>query len=96
MENAIRYTQDTALKGRRFESIEAQNEWLMHCEDRWASRRIHGRVKRQVEELFQDEKPYLRPRMIGPAIAGASLMTLHAAVLMAVQKFGGAAPAKNH
>jgi hypothetical protein len=24
----------------------------------WASMRIHGRVKRQVEELFQEEKPY--------------------------------------
>jgi transposase len=61
VENAIKYTQDTALKGRKFESIEAQNEWLMHWEDRWASLRIHGRVKRQVEELFQEEKPYLQP-----------------------------------
>jgi transposase/5S rRNA maturation endonuclease (ribonuclease M5) len=61
VENAINYTQNTALKGRKFESIEAQNEWLMHWEDRWASLRIHGRVKRQVEELFQEEKPYLQP-----------------------------------
>jgi len=61
VENAIKYTQDTALKGRKFESIEAQNEWLVHWEDRWASRRIHGRIKRQVEELFQEEKPYLQP-----------------------------------
>jgi transposase len=61
VENAINYTQNTALKGRKFESIEAQNQWLMHWEDRWASLRIHGRVKRQVEELFQEEKPYLQP-----------------------------------
>jgi transposase len=61
VENAIKYTQDTALKGRKFESIEAQNEFLMHWEEHWASRRIHGRVKRQVEELFQEEKPYLQP-----------------------------------
>jgi len=61
VENAVKYTQNTALKGRKFESIEAQNEWLMHWEDRWASRRIHGRVKRQVAELFQEEKPYLQP-----------------------------------
>jgi transposase len=40
VENAVKYTQDTALKGRRFESIEAQNEWLMHWEERWAARRI--------------------------------------------------------
>ena len=61
VENAVKYTQNTALKGRKFESIEAQNEWLMHWEDRWASRRIHGRIKRQVAELFQEEKPYLQP-----------------------------------
>lgn len=61
VENAIQYTQNTALKGRVFESLEAQNEWLMHWEERWASRRIHGRVKRQVEELFLEEKPYLQP-----------------------------------
>jgi len=61
VENAINYTQNTGLKGRKFESIETQNEWLMHWEERWASLRIHGRVKRQVEELFQEEKPYLQP-----------------------------------
>jgi transposase/5S rRNA maturation endonuclease (ribonuclease M5) len=65
VENAINYTQNTALKGRKFESIEAQNTWLMHWEARWASLRIHGRVKRQVEELFQEEKPYLQPLPLG-------------------------------
>jgi transposase len=65
VENAVNYTQNTALKGRKFESIEAQNAWLMHWEDRWASLRIHGRVKRQVEELFQEEKPYLQPLPLG-------------------------------
>ena len=66
VENAVKYTQNTALKGRKFDSIEAQNEWLMHWEDRWASRRIHGRIKRQVEELFQEEKPYLQPLPLMP------------------------------
>jgi transposase len=60
VENAVKYTQDTGLKGRTFSSVEAQNEWLMHWEDRWASRRIHGRAKRQVEEMFQEERPYLQ------------------------------------
>ena len=60
VENAIQHTQDTALKGRIFESIEAQNEWLMHWEERWAAQRIHGRKKRQVEEMFQEERPYLK------------------------------------
>jgi transposase len=66
VENAVKYTQDTALKGRKFESVEAQNAWLMHWEERWAARRIHGRVKRQVEELFQEEKPYLQPLPLMP------------------------------
>jgi hypothetical protein len=60
VENAIQHTQNTALKGRSFESIEQQNEWLMRWEERWASQRIHGRSKRQVEEMFQEEKPYLK------------------------------------
>lgn len=59
VENAVKHTQNTGLKGRKFDSIEAQNEWLMHWEDRWASVRIHGRAKRQVEEMYQEEKPHL-------------------------------------
>ena len=60
VENAVQHTQDTALKGRTFESIERQNEWLTHWEEQWAAQRIHGRTKRQVEEMFQEEKPYLK------------------------------------
>ena len=60
VENAIQHTQDTGLKGRMFESIEAQNEWLMHWEERWAAQRIHGTKKRQVEEMFQEERAYLK------------------------------------
>jgi transposase len=59
VENAVKHTQNTALKGRRFDSVEAQNEWLMHWESRWASQRIHGRAKHQVEEMFQEERPHL-------------------------------------
>jgi transposase len=60
IENAIQHTQNTALKGRVFELIEGQNEFLRHWEERWASQRIHGRCKRRVEEMFQEEKPYLK------------------------------------
>jgi len=60
VENAIQHTQDTALKGRRFESIEEQNQWLMHWEEQWAAKRIHGRMKRQVQEMFEEEKPFLQ------------------------------------
>lgn len=61
VENAIKHTQWTALKGRKFESIEKQNEWLMHWEERWAAPRIHGRAKRQVLEMYLEEKPSLKP-----------------------------------
>lgn len=61
VESAIQHTQGTALKGRRFESIEAQNEFLAHWEMNWAAKRIHGRAKRQVEEMFQEERQHLKP-----------------------------------
>lgn len=59
VENAIQHTQN-ALKGREFETIEAQNKWLMDWEERWASLRVHGRMKRQVQEMFLEEKPHLQ------------------------------------
>jgi len=61
VENAIQHTQGTALKGRRFDSLEAQNTWLAHWEERWAALRIHGRKKRQVLEMYEEERPHLRP-----------------------------------
>lgn len=61
VESAIGHTQGTALKGRRFESIEAQNAWLAHWEERWAAPRIHGRKKRQVLEMFREEQASLKP-----------------------------------
>jgi transposase len=60
VESAIQHTQATALKGRRFESIEAQNTYLAHWEENWAAKRIHGRAKRQVEEMFQEERSQLK------------------------------------
>jgi transposase len=60
VESAIQHTQATALKGRRFDSVEDQNAWLAHWEERWAATRIHGRKKRQVLEMYREELPYLR------------------------------------
>jgi len=89
VENGVKYTQNTALKGRRFDHIEAQNDWLRHWEERWAAQRIHGRAqndwlrhweerwaaqrihgraKRQVEEMFQEEKPHLAPLPLTPFV----------------------------
>jgi transposase len=61
VESAIQHTQSTALKGKRFASLEEQNAYLMHWEEKWAAPRIHGRAKRQVEEMYQAERPHLRP-----------------------------------
>jgi transposase len=59
VEHAIGHTQSTALKGRRFETIEEQNTFLEHWECKWAAQRIHGSTKRQVEAMFQEERPHL-------------------------------------
>ena len=66
VERAIQHTQDTALKGRRFESIEEQNAWLSHWEERWAAPRIHGRKKRQVLAMYLEERPHLKPLPLEP------------------------------
>jgi putative transposon-encoded protein len=59
VESAVGHTQDTGLAGRRFESIEQQNEHLMHWNERWAATRIHGTTKRQVQAMFEEERPHL-------------------------------------
>jgi transposase len=56
VEHAIQHTQNTALKGRRFDSISEQNEFLEHWEQSWASKRIHGREKQQVQAMFEQER----------------------------------------
>lgn len=61
VESAIQHTQDTGLKGRRFDSLEAQNEFLEHWECNWAAKRIHGREKRQVAAMFEEERASLTP-----------------------------------
>ena len=60
VESAIQHTQGTALKGRTFDTLDAQNTWLAHWEAHWAALRIHGRKKRQVLELFHEEQPALQ------------------------------------
>jgi transposase len=61
VESAVGYTQKTALKGRRFESIDEQNAFLMHWNERWAATRIHGTTKQQVRAMFEEERPFLLP-----------------------------------
>ena len=59
VESAIQHTQNS-LKGRQFVTVDAQNDHLRHWEQNWASTRIHGRKKRQVMEMFLEEKPHLK------------------------------------
>ena len=61
VESAVGYTQRTALKGRRFESLDEQNIALMRWNERWAFTRIPGTTKRQVREMFEEERPALLP-----------------------------------
>jgi transposase len=62
VERDIAYTQNNALKGRDFKSLEEGNALLYHWNKRWARLRIHGTTKRQVWSQFtQFEKPALRP-----------------------------------
>jgi transposase len=60
VENAIQHTQATALKGRRFESVQEQNEFLAHWERNWAAKRIHGTERRQVQAMFEEERAHLK------------------------------------
>jgi len=61
VERTIQYVQDV-LKGRRFESLDEQNEFLSRWEEGTARWRIHGRTKKQVQVLFEKEdKPAMRP-----------------------------------
>ncbi|MGH3849343.1 MAG: Mu transposase domain-containing protein, partial [Pseudonocardiaceae bacterium] len=60
VESEVGYTQETALKGRRFESTEEQNTHLDRWDEHWAMTRIHGTTKRQVRVMFEEEKPFLQ------------------------------------
>jgi hypothetical protein len=66
VENAIGHTQGTALKGRRFESLQAQNDYLHQWEQNWARKRIHGSERRQVQAMFEEERPHLKPLPLLP------------------------------
>jgi len=65
VENAVKYTQNTA-EGTQVRKHRGSERVADALEQRWASLRIHGRVKRQVEEMFQEEKPYLQPLPLMP------------------------------
>lgn len=60
VESEVKYVQN-ALKGRTFQSIEEQQAFLDRWSARWADTRIHGVIKRQVQEIFEkEEQPALK------------------------------------
>jgi transposase len=61
VENNIGYVQGNALKGKKFNSLEEQNHYLRHWDKTWASTRIHGTTKHQVNLMFEEEKNALQP-----------------------------------
>src|SRR5438034_2594868 len=65
VESAIGHTQ-AALKGLRFETLEAAQAYLDRWDARWADTRIHGTTKRQVAAMFAEERPTLRPLPVEP------------------------------
>jgi transposase len=54
IESGINYGQENALKGRTFESLNAQNLFLLDWESGVADTRIHGTTRQQVGKVFQE------------------------------------------
>jgi len=66
VEAGVKYAQSNAVKGRRFESLSAQNLFLSDWEKNVADTRIHGTTRQQVSKLFEQvEKAALRPLPAG-------------------------------
>jgi transposase len=62
IERGIGYVKDNGLKGKTFESLEAENEYLAKWEAGVADKRIHGTTRRQVGKVFEEvERPRLQP-----------------------------------
>lgn len=61
VERGVDYVQENALKGRTFNSLQEQNEFLLHWETNVADKRIHGTTRQQVAKLFEQERPLLGP-----------------------------------
>lgn len=53
VERGVGYVKGNALRGRTFESLAAQNEFLRQWEQRYADTRIHGTTKQHVGKQFE-------------------------------------------
>jgi len=61
VENSVGYVKGNALARRTFESLAPANQFLADWERTVADVRIHGTTKRQVGQLFAEEKKHLLP-----------------------------------
>jgi len=52
IESGVKFVKRNALKARRFESLEAENAFLLNWETTIADTRIHGTIKQQVCKVF--------------------------------------------
>lgn len=52
VESGVKYVKNNALKGRVFENLELENQFLLEWETNVADTRIHGTTKRQVAAAF--------------------------------------------
>ena len=66
VESGIGHTQQTPLRGMRFDTLAAAQAYLDAWETRWADTRIHGTTKRQVSAMFAEERPHLQPLPLEP------------------------------
>ncbi len=66
VESGVGHAQKTPLKGLRFETMEDAQAYLDRWECHWADTRIHGTTKRQVAEMFAEERPALQPLPVEP------------------------------
>jgi hypothetical protein len=55
------YLKDNGLRGRTFQSLASENEFLRHWEKTVADVRIHGTTRKQVAALFSQEQQALLP-----------------------------------
>jgi transposase len=66
VESGIGHTQKTPLQGQRFETLDQAQTYLDRWDAHWADTRIHGTTKRQVAEMFAEERPTLQALPVEP------------------------------
>lgn len=66
VESGVGHAQKTPLRGLRFETLADAQGYLDRWEHHWADTRIHGTTKRQVAEMFAEERPALQPLPVEP------------------------------